>query len=91
MKFLCVSCDEAMKIQETSGPEEGSLTVTFGCPTCQRQVALLTNPMETQIVRALDVTVGGNRPAPDPMAFVRSALASKRDEPSVAGQPTSRG
>ncbi len=91
MKFLCIPCDEAMKIQDTSGPEDGSLTVTFGCPTCQRRIALLTNPMETQIVRALDVTVGGDRPAADPMAFVRSALASKRDEVPAAGQSASTG
>jgi len=91
MKFLCVPCDEAMKIQETSGPEEGSLTVTFGCPACRRQVALLTNPMETQIVRALDVKVGGSRPAADPMGFVRSTLASKRDEISAGGESVSTG
>jgi hypothetical protein len=80
-----------MKIQETSGPEDGSLTVTFGCPACQRQVALLTNPMETQIVRALDVKVGGIRPAADPMTFVRSTLASMRDETPAVGQPASTG
>jgi hypothetical protein len=80
-----------MKIQETIGPEDGSLTVTFGCPTCQRRIALLTNPMETQMVRALDVKVGGSRAAPDPMAFVRGALASKRDEVPEAGEPASTG
>jgi len=53
MKFLCVPCDEAMKITETKGPEDGSLAVVFGCPSCRRQVAMLTNPMETQMVRSL--------------------------------------
>jgi hypothetical protein len=91
MKFVCVSCDEAMKIQGTRGPEEGSLAVTFGCPACGRQIALLTNPMETQIVRALDVKVGGDRQAADPMGFVRSTLASRREEPSAAGPPGSTG
>lgn len=91
MKFLCVSCDEPMKIQETKGPEDGSLTVIFGCPTCRRQVALLTNPIETQIVRSLDVKIGGQQAPPDPMRFVRSTLAAMREEVPSAGQPTSTG
>lgn len=86
MKFLCVPCDQSMKIEETRGPEEGSLTVVFGCPTCTRQVALLTNPLETQLVRSLDVKIGG-QPAPaNPMAFVRSTLAATREEVPSASQ-----
>ncbi len=91
MKFLCVPCDEPMKIQETKGPEDGSLTVIFGCPTCRRQVALLTNPIETQIVRSLDVKIGGQQAPPDPMRFVRSTLAAMREEVPSASQPTSTG
>jgi hypothetical protein len=88
MKFLCVPCDEPMKIQETKGPEDGSLTVVFGCPTCRRQVALLTNPMETQMVRSLDVKIGGPQAPSDPMRFVRSSLTSMREEVPPADQPT---
>ena len=88
MKFLCLPCDEPMKIQETKGPEEGSLTVIFGCPVCSRQVALLTNPIETQIVRSLDVKIGGQQAPSDPMGFVRSTLASMREEVPSAGGPT---
>lgn len=91
MKFLCVPCDEPMKIQETKGPEDGSLTVIFGCPTCRRLVALLTNPIETQIVRSLDVKIGGQQAPPDPMRFVRSTLAAMREEVPSASQPTSTG
>ena len=29
MKFLCLDCDEAMKLVTTQGPDEGSLSVTF--------------------------------------------------------------
>ena len=91
MKFLCVPCDEPMRIHETKGPDEGSLSVIFNCPTCGRQVALLTNPMETQIVRSLDVKIGGE-PAPyDPMAFVRSTLVAKREGVPSAAQPASTG
>jgi len=31
-------------------PGDGTLAATFKCPTCGRVVALLTNPMETQLV-----------------------------------------
>lgn len=89
MKFLCVPCDEPMKIQETKGPEDGSLTVVFGCPTCRRQVALLTNPIETQIVRSLDVKIGGQQVPSDPMTFVRSTLAAMHEEVPSTSQPTS--
>ena len=59
MKFLCVSCDEAMKLKEVNPPERGSLTVVYGCPRCQHEIAMLTNPYETQVVASLGVRVGG--------------------------------
>lgn len=58
MKFLCMSCDEQMKIKETRGPDEGSITVIFQCPGCGWESGMLTNPYETQIVRALNVKIG---------------------------------
>ncbi len=79
MKFLCVPCDEAMKLERVERPDDGSLSVVFACAACGNRVAMLTNPMETQLVRALDVRIGG-RPSPvEPMDFVRSMLASGRD------------
>jgi hypothetical protein len=59
MKFLCVSCDEAMKLIETRPPERGSLTIVYRCPTCASEFAMLTNPFETQVVGSLGVKVGG--------------------------------
>lgn len=79
MKFLCVPCDEAMTLAGTEGPEEGCLTVIFACPRCPNKVAMLTNPLETQLVRALDVKVGGPGSHPAPLQFVRSTLARKRE------------
>ena len=83
MKFLCMACDEAMRLQTVTGPDEGSLAVTFVCPTCQHRVAMLTNPWETQLVRTLGVKVGGasreTAPvAPEPFAQVRGNLAYQR-------------
>ena len=58
MKFLCVPCDEAMKLVSTNPPDRGSLTVVYGCPKCSYQMAMLTNPYETQVVGSLGVKVG---------------------------------
>jgi len=79
MKFLCVRCDEAMKLERVEEPEDGSLSVIFTCAACGNRMAMLTNPWETQLVRALDVKIGGRNSAAEPMEFVRSMLASKRE------------
>jgi hypothetical protein len=80
MKFLCIACDQGMRLSGTAGPDAGSLTVTFTCPTCGHRVAMLTNPWETQLVRTLGVKVGST-PAhePAPFAAVRAGLAHQRD------------
>ncbi len=58
MKFLCVSCDEAMKLFVASPPDRGSLTIVYSCPKCAHEFAMLTNPYETQVVSSLGVQVG---------------------------------
>lgn len=59
MKFLCVACDEPMKLAEAGPPDPGgSLTAVFACPRCSQQVAMLTNPMETELVTSLGVKIG---------------------------------
>jgi DNA-directed RNA polymerase subunit RPC12/RpoP len=80
MKFLCIACDQAMRLAGAVGPDEGSLTVTFACPACGHRVAMLTNPWETQMVRTLGVKVGGApAEAPAPFAAVRASLTHQRD------------
>lgn len=86
MKFLCANCDEPMKFQEATGPEEGSMSITFACPTCENRISLLTNPGETQLVRALNVQVGGRTVPPEPMELVRSTLAQQNNR-VFASQP----
>ena len=76
MKFLCIECDEAMKLTETRGPEDGSMTVIFGCPGCGKNIAMLTNAMETQMVHSLGVKVGGRTAPAQPMETLRSSLAN---------------
>jgi hypothetical protein len=80
MKFLCLDCDEPMKLHSTEGPDEGSLAVTFRCPECGFRVAMLTNPFETQMVRSLGVKVGGRAVPPEPFEHLRSTLADARSD-----------
>jgi DNA-directed RNA polymerase subunit RPC12/RpoP len=85
MKFLCIACDQAMRLAGTAGPDADSLTVTFSCPGCGHRIAMLTNPWETQLVRTLGVKVGGGAvEAPAPFAAVRAGLAHQRDVALVA-------
>jgi hypothetical protein len=58
MKFLCIPCDSPMKLQTVGPPEGGSLSVVFSCPECGYEMALLTNPFETQLVQSLGVRIG---------------------------------
>ncbi len=58
MKFLCVSCDEPMKLQSAAPPVDGSINALFTCPSCSHQIAMLTNPHETQLVQSLGVKIG---------------------------------
>ena len=80
MKFLCVACDEPMALKETQGPDNGSMALIYNCPSCNHEVAMLTNPMETQMVRSLDVKIGGRAAPAQPMEMVRSSLAEQRDD-----------
>jgi hypothetical protein len=79
MKFLCVGCDEPMRFHAVEGPEEGSVSVTFGCPRCGHRIALLTNPMETQLVRSLGVKIGGRAVPAEPLETVSSMLGQQRE------------
>jgi len=68
-------------------PEDGSLGAVFACTACGNRVAMLTNPMEAQLVRALDVRIGGRSSPVEPMEFVRSMLASGRETGRDAAGP----
>jgi len=77
MKFLCVDCDESMALVETSGPDRGSMKVLFRCRSCDREIAMLTNAMETQMVQSLGVKIGPDGApgeAVAPMSTIRSTL-----------------
>lgn len=59
MKFLCVACDQPMTLQDAMPAEEkGTLAVVYVCGGCDHQIAMLTNPWETQLVQSLGVRIG---------------------------------
>ena len=79
MKFLCLECDAQMKSVESERQKgDGTLSVVLECPECFSQFGLLTNPMETRMLDALDVSVcpvGGK-------GRVEAAAATAGDAPA---------
>ena len=80
MKFLCVDCDKQMAFEERQLPGDGTLAATFKCPTCGRVVAMLTNPMETQLVASLGVQIGGRGVPVQPLETVRGMVSTGRED-----------
>jgi len=92
MKFLCVECDRQMAFEERRLPGDGTLAAAFKCPGCGRVVALLTNPMETQLVASLGVKIGGTTITAQPLETVRGMVTTGRDDAFTDdGQRTTEG
>ena len=90
MKFLCLTCDEVMAFMERQLPGDGTLTAVFSCPSCKREMAMLTNPMETQLVTSLGVEIGGRTVPEQPLQQTRTGMDSPREdafEPPAADTP----
>ena len=85
MKFLCVDCDKQMTFEERQLPGDGTLAATFKCPKCGRVVAMLTNPMETQLVSSLGVEIGGRTVPAQPLETVRKMVSTGRDDAFADG------
>ena len=79
MKFLCIDCDTQMTFEERQQPGDGTFTASFTCPRCGRRVAMLANPMETQLVSTLGVEIGGRTLDEQPLEFTRNAVAGRDD------------
>jgi hypothetical protein len=80
VKFLCLECDQVMAFAERQIPGDGTLAAVFACPSCRREMALLTNPMETRLVSSLGVKIGGREVPEQPLETVRSTLAGARGD-----------
>lgn len=90
MKFLCVECDRQMSFEERRLPGDGTLAAAFRCPACGRVVAMLTNPMETQLVASLGVKIGGATIEPQPLETIRTQVASGRPDAFEERAPAGR-
>ena len=89
MKFLCIDCDTQMAFDERQQPGDGTFTASFSCPRCGRRVAMLANPMETQLVSTLGVEIGGRTLDEQPLEFTRSAVVASAE--AFVDDPPSRG
>ena len=87
MKFLCLECNTAMQFKETSTPDQGSLTAIFECPDCFAEFAMHMNPWETQMLKSLNVQLGGKSEAAQPMEMVRSFLSEKNPDNLTSEAP----
>ena len=69
-----------MKFKDVTRPEQGSVTALFECPDCFTEIAMFLNPWETQMLKSLDLKLGGNDKAAQPMQMVRSQLETAKIE-----------
>lgn len=91
MKFLCIGCDTVMDFTERELPGDGTFAAVFSCPRCAREVAMLANPMETQLVASLGVRIGGRTLSEQPMELVREHLAGGREDAFAEPAPATPG
>ena len=90
MKFLCLECDTQMQFDERRQPGDGTFAASFGCPRCRRRVAMLANPMETQLVSSLGVEIGGRTLDEEPMELTRKTLLGRDDAFAEDAPPSTR-
>lgn len=69
-----------MVFEERQLPGDGTLAAAFRCPCCERVVAMLTNPIETQLVASLGVKIGGRTVSERPLETIRTTLATAKDD-----------
>jgi len=80
VKFLCLDCDDVMKFAERQLPGDGTLAAVFTCGSCGREMAMLTNPMETQLVSSLGIQIGGRSVPSQAMELTRTSMEGGRDD-----------
>ena len=87
MKFLCVLCDQPMKLVEVAPPDRGALSVVYECPECAHRIAMLTNPLETQMVQSLGVQIGPGGEKTESKCPFSAMLPGAAAEPASAVSP----
>ena len=82
MKFLCVPCDKPMQLSEATPPDRGSVSLVYACDACGYEMAMLTNPQETQVVTSLGVKIGKDGAAESKCPFT-GMLADMENEDTI--------
>ena len=90
MKFLCIECDEVMAFAERQLPGDGTLAAVFTCGKCHREMAMLTNPMETRFVSSMGIQIGGREVPVQPMEATRGSLDGGSELAFVEPEPRPR-
>lgn len=81
MKFLCIACDEPMKLEESTPPADGAgFTATFRCPRCGHGIAMLTNAWETEAVASLGVKLANGRESRCPVGAMLAGRPAAEPE-----------
>ncbi|MDX1622915.1 MAG: PCP reductase family protein [Gemmatimonadota bacterium] len=88
MKFLCVDCDHVMAFAERQLPGDGTMAAVFACEACGREIAMLTNPMETNLVSGLGVEVGGRTVPEQPLELVRGTVETGAPDAFADEEPS---
>jgi hypothetical protein len=83
MKFLCLACDEPLRLKSSSEDTPGGLRLSFQCEGCGNSIAMLTNPGETQLVQAMNVKIGGAEATPPAFEGLRESLQGLNSEALV--------
>lgn len=88
MKFVCNTCESYMTFEGVELLDEGSLGVSFTCPSCNRGVSMVTNRGETQLVSSLGVTLGGRTAPAQPLEVTRQSMEQPAGGEAPSGRPS---
>ena len=84
MKFICTNCDRRMKSDGATGPGGGNMSVAAFCPGCGNRFALLANPGETMLLKALNAGLSGGELMSQVMEPSEATLAHAVDQAPVS-------
>lgn len=79
MKFICISCNEYMKLMKADNSKGDTVNIIFGCSKCGNQIAMITNSQETQMVKTLGLNIGGGAVS-DKAVIEEGNAGDKNDE-----------
>jgi len=68
-----------MTFENRQAPGDGTFGASYRCPDCGHSMALLANPMETQLLGSLGVDVSGQEIERQPMELTDQSPAGQDD------------